>query len=306
MRIRIAAIGKTAVMVHPATLVTVGASLFNGQGLFTGCAVASVLLHEGAHAIVAALMGHPPSEMELTPLGALMRMDDETAIPLVKRIPVILAGPVMSLLIAFLSVLISRREAFPLEVGRALFLSNLALVLVNLLPALPLDGGRLLMALLGRIISPKAAAKTMKVLGTIIGLICIGVNLWWLMRIGGGISLACAGCFLIYSASGGTAPRALIMLREYMARKDRFSCSGPVSCALVAVNETQTALDMMHRLKPGKYTIFLILQQLTAKILGVLDEASVVSICLDQPGMCAREMIGFIQKKESKKGSDSG
>ena len=61
----------------------------------------------------------------------------------------------MTALLAWLSIRLTAWGWLPHSMGKRLFLSNAAILAVNLLPALPLDGGRLLSLLLGYLFSYK-------------------------------------------------------------------------------------------------------------------------------------------------------
>ncbi|MCK9523120.1 MAG: site-2 protease family protein [Proteobacteria bacterium] len=123
--------------------------------LFLGLALAvllfgSVVLHELGHALMGRRFGVHTADIILTPIGGIARMSHipETARP---EIAIALAGPATSLLIA-LSAFGLSHLALPLPVLNAIWMEvlvllaqlNLMLALFNLLPAFPMDGGRVL------------------------------------------------------------------------------------------------------------------------------------------------------------------
>ena len=143
MKRKIATLGETDITVHPAAGILLLFGLLTRWRALLICTYASILLHETAHAAVSALWHHPPQEVEITPLGAMMRLEDEERLPLTARISVILAGPLMTLILCALSLRLTQIGVIPREAGRLIFLGNAGILLVNLLPALPLDGGQI-------------------------------------------------------------------------------------------------------------------------------------------------------------------
>ena len=119
------------------------------------------------------------------------------------------AGPLANLLI-FLALLVALSAAAPVGVGlpdltqplgrslswqsetlRLLALVNLAMFVFNLLPAFPLDGGRILGQLLGPILSHEAKARIVSGLGQVIG------SLMVLMGLGAGLLLSLIGLMIV-------------------------------------------------------------------------------------------------------------
>lgn len=107
----------------------------------------SVLLHELGHALTARRYGVETRRITLWLLGGMAQMERIPKEPQ-KELAIALAGPLVSLVLALLFRL-SRVEAGTLGfLTHYLALVNLMLALFNLLPALPLDGGRVYRALL--------------------------------------------------------------------------------------------------------------------------------------------------------------
>lgn len=164
MKRKIATLGETDITVHPAAGILLLLGLLTRWRALLICTYASIILHETAHAAVSALWHHPPQEVEITPLGAMMRLEDEERLPLTARISVILAGPLMTLILCALSLWLTQNGVIPREAGRLIFLGNAGILLVNLLPALPLDGGRLLSAVLLRLLRRETCWRVMRII----------------------------------------------------------------------------------------------------------------------------------------------
>lgn len=178
-----------AAMIFPSMAVP-GASLALAASLAVGVAlvlILSVLLHEAAHAVAAHLSGATVDHIALTlwgghtqyrgaPLGAL------------SSIVVSLVGPLSNLLLAGLAHLAARsvESEAALAFWSACSLLNLALAVFNLLPGLPMDGGRALEALLGGVLrSPVRGTVITAWIGRGIAVLVLGVPLWRILEAGG-------------------------------------------------------------------------------------------------------------------------
>jgi len=111
-------------------------------GLFVGLVFVSILLHEAAHAGCAALFGHTTRGILLHPLGGVAFIEADRATTREDLI-VSAAGPLVNLGVG--GVLMLSADSGML---RALGTVNVMLGVYNLFPLFPLDGGRILKAVL--------------------------------------------------------------------------------------------------------------------------------------------------------------
>ena len=111
---------------------------------------AAVVAHELGHALTAARFGIRTRRITLWPLGGLAEIEREPEKP-AQEFAVAVAGPATSLLFGALclglSALVAPVSAPLGAIAAYLGMANLALALFNLLPGYPLDGGRVLRAL---------------------------------------------------------------------------------------------------------------------------------------------------------------
>jgi Zn-dependent protease len=122
-----------------------------GAGLFLG----SLLAHEIGHALVARRAGLRVRGITLWLLGGVAQLEDEPASPR-DELRVAIVGPAVSLALAVgfglaaAALSVVGGPAVAVAVAAWLAVGNAALAVFNLLPAAPLDGGRVLRGLLWR------------------------------------------------------------------------------------------------------------------------------------------------------------
>jgi Zn-dependent protease/CBS domain-containing protein len=167
---------------------------------------ASVVLHELGHSVVAMRFRVPVRSITLFLFGGVAQIGAEP--PSAKaELLIAIAGPSVSLALAVLFFLVQRAVAgIPPLWGLAKYLAyiNFALVLFNLIPGFPLDGGRVFRAVIW------AATKNMRRAtllaantGRLFGFLFIFTGVWKMLSgdFGGGLWIAFIGWFLDNAAS---------------------------------------------------------------------------------------------------------
>lgn len=119
--------------------------------LFTLPLYACIILHELAHSLVARAYGLPVHRITLFMLGGVSQIEREAPTPAAEY-HVALAGPLTSLTLAGLLGFVARvlNPSIADLLGPWGFVAyiNLALAIFNLIPAFPMDGGRILRSIL--------------------------------------------------------------------------------------------------------------------------------------------------------------
>jgi len=112
----------------------------------------SVLIHELSHCAVARAFGLSVRRVLLYPLGGYSEIEQEPPTP-VQEFAVSAAGPAISLVLAGIAALATHAvpDGLPNLLIDQLFRANLLVGIFNLLPGLPLDGGRIFRAGIWRV-----------------------------------------------------------------------------------------------------------------------------------------------------------
>jgi Zn-dependent protease len=276
------------------TLVDTGWLMVFFIALFT-----CVLLHEYGHSLTARRYGVQTQDIILTPIGGIARLERMPEKP-VQEFLVALAGPMVNVVIALLLFGLGwalfrdeRWEIFKWFMEQQLNLSNseetvdvisesgiettgllfylpilvatnIALVVFNLIPAFPMDGGRIFRALLAMRIGRVRATKVAAIVGQVIAVLFIGIGLYY-----GPFTLALIGLFVFTTAR---TENNMVQLDARLNKHRASEIMRPLYTRLNITDWMQTPMDM---LKTGLERHFLVYDFNNAPV-GVLEEEDIL------------------------------
>lgn len=226
-----------------------------GEGASVTVLLISLTAHESAHLIAAKLLGVPISEIRLTPFGGMSRIENLYLLEPPRLACISIAGPAANLLLLFVSSALCHWGLLSAASTISLIRINLLLMLFNLLPALPLDGGRILYAILFRLTSRRRALKIGISAGrALAALLLIFSAYGWFLHHALNLSPVFAALFLLSSAHD-----ELLALDNSCARSllnTLQPLSGPVPASVIAISEHTPVKRALQACKPGRITLF--------------------------------------------------
>ncbi len=173
-----------------------------------------VTLHELGHALAARAFGIPVKDIVLLPIGGVASLTRKPRLPW-HELVIALAGPAVNVVLALglagvLAVLSGAGLVSPVDalahpaaltpsLGVALawlLASNVVLAVFNMIPALPMDGGRVLRALLAMVLEPSRATRTAARVAQVIAVLFGGAALY-----SGQLMLGAIAAFVFFAAA---------------------------------------------------------------------------------------------------------
>jgi Zn-dependent protease/CBS domain-containing protein len=197
--------------------------------LLTAAVFAIIVLHELGHALAARYYGIPTRDITLLPIGGVARLERMPDKP-VQELVVALAGPAVNVVLAgvFFALMVVQGIAAP-ELSLSftgnlieqLFLINVGLAAFNMLPAFPMDGGRVLRALLAMPLGRSRATQIAAVVGRVMAGAFVAAGL-----LSGNLMLVLAALFVWVGAGEEAAatrsraglaglPASAVMVRDF-------------------------------------------------------------------------------------------
>jgi Zn-dependent protease len=210
-----------------------------------------VVLHELAHCLVGRPRGAVVHEIELLPIGGVSKLEKLPEGP-ADEFAMAIAGPAASVGIAAVCALMAfalSQPLLPIDIfggpllARVVWL-NLILAVFNLVPAFPLDGGRVFRALLERRYDLEAATRVAARVGRGMAIVFVAIGLFW------NIWLIIIGVFVYLGAS---AEEAATIVHVRLAHR----CVGDVMLLdPVTVDPTASADELRTLLRRSPQRVF--------------------------------------------------
>ena len=189
--------------VHYSALLIAACMALKGNFDTFGLVLFSVVLHECGHLAALVLCREHADSLVLHAFGIEINTCSGN-IPPKKMLAAVLAGPICSLIFGWLFYFLYPPLSMP----------NLCIGFINLLPVIPLDGGRLLYPLLIKICGRKSSKLIMRTVGLFVGSIAsvIGTEVFFNSEYN--FSLLLLGIFIIVSAFGEPLGTHTCFVRE--------------------------------------------------------------------------------------------
>lgn len=263
---------------HPLFGLIMAASVLTGYFLELLTLFAIVLIHELGHAAMAGHYGWKVTEIRLLPFGGVVLADQTGIVPAREELWVALAGPLQNAWMIGFARLAVHFGVWEAEWGQYFMTANLMIALFNLIPALPLDGGKVMQALLSMWL-PYYRSLTLS-LWVSLGMSLFVAGFALLEPYGAGIqlNLLIIGVFLLYSNWVALRHLPYQYLRFLMNRPSKVAqlIENGIQAEPIVVSTSQTVSDMLRLLKRDRHHIYYF-QGKDGRTEGVFPESSLVA-----------------------------
>lgn len=245
-----AALGRVRLSPWLMVLFMAGAVLGEGMNLAVG--LICVLMHEMAHAAAASALGAQIENVEIAPFGGVVRLRGMENLSAAHSVLVALAGPALSGMLAAACAFMAQwipQAAKMLAHGVSI---NAGLMLFNLLPAYPMDGGRVLCALMRGRCGQVRAQRFAAALGIFTGgcVVLLGVlSMFLIGRLN--LTLLLGGGYLIAAAFRARQEAPYTRLQQLLGRERALEKGKILPVRTMAVRRGIPDQKVMMQMQPG-------------------------------------------------------
>lgn len=292
-------VGGVGFRVHLLFVLLLFALAWTGRGVEALVVFGVVLAHELAHVAAAKGCGLVVREVELLPFGGVARLEGLMETDPSVEAAVAWAGPATNVALIGLGLLAWRLQALPDRWAWFFIGANVAVAAVNLLPALPLDGGRLYRAYRSRRVGFRRATAEAVRLGRALGVCMTAAGAALLYAGIVSVTLPVLGV-VIYVAAGREDAAAAYMFMAHLSRKRQdMARHGCMAVETLAARESASVKQVLERFMPQKYHVVWIVDE-DGRLAGVASEGEVLEALFERgPELPLREVARwrFIDRK---------
>ena len=243
---------------------------FKGDLLF---AFGIAFFHELMHYLGAVILGFSGFSVEFLPFGTVLKLKNLDEASLSQDLIISLCGPMANLILAVVFYI-----AFNNYGGKMLYYlygGNLAIGLFNLIPAFPLDGGRILRDILAQRILYRKANKLMMNISIALGsiLMLFYIYLFFLKENNFGIGLI--SLFIIVSSIKEKERIPYIIMGEIIKKKNKFIKKGFIQNSIMSIYIKSYLIDVIGLVDRNKYSIFSVLDD-EMRFVEFIDEIEIL------------------------------
>ena len=245
-----------------------------------------VIFHEFTHYITALLLGFSGFDMEILPIGARLSLRELDEATPKEDIIISLSAPIINLTAAAVFYFLLRTYA--MEIFYPLYMGNLTIGLFNLIPAFPLDGGRVFRAFMCQKTIYKRANELMirfsvfqgiALLAAFIILMFLGIN---------NLNIGVISVFIIYSSYKEKERIVYIIMGDIVKKRYKFLKHGYIENKSISIHHKKDLITALSILDKNKYNIFTILD----------DDMKVIDIIYEEELLEALKVYGNINFEE--------
>lgn len=237
------------IRIHLLFWAVIGLSVMTGHFLEMLTLFTIVLIHEIGHVAMARELGWTVTEVQLLPFGGVATMEDAYATDPLDEIVVALAGPFLNIVMMAVSYLFWYAGVWTEEWARFFLVSNLTIALFNLLPIWPLDGGRIVQAVLCWFLPYRRAAMVSLTGSILLAGLMVGVS-----GLEVKINLLVIGLYLlavnIQAFLRFPYQFFRFLMEKYVRQPDEYAVQA------VSVHPGETVLEVAHKLRRGCSHLF--------------------------------------------------
>lgn len=237
----------------------------------------SAALHEAAHILTARRRGVKISRVEVMPFGISAKLSDNIIKNPNSEILIAAAGPAFSLTASAVIFIIQKHFLFSGGAEHLKYAAgiNAALCAVNLIPALPLDGGRIFKASLSKFCGTVRAYNTSLKLSRVLIVLILGAAIVLLLTSDFNFSLILIGVFMLGNLSYEHRAINAAAVKEFICSESKIDGKA-VNITPVAVRGKAPARLILKKINFSRYYVAVVMDENT-KIKKAVTESEIIN-----------------------------
>ncbi len=233
-----------------------------------------VLIHELFHLFASLIVGVEVKSIVILPFGMTLRLSKNVIRYPKKEVIIAIAGPMANVLMIILAQ--SFYKVYSENINYMMFLIiNWSILLLNLIPVPPLDGGRILRAILIRYTGLIGAVRSIRKISRFFVYAVCAMGIYILIITKGNPSLCIIGAFLIFSLVEEKKSCDLLIMNELIYEKEKFKKRALIPTSSLTINYNTPAYKLIKKLNLSTFYIVYIVDD-SLKIIKTATESDFI------------------------------
>ena len=257
------------IYIHFLTVIMFVLCFFNKRTEIFLCSYGVMTLHEIAHLISAAAIGLKIDKIVFYPYGVNLKLKNKIVNSIADEIILYLAGPLVNCLFALIAIVLYKIYRQPWQ--QYLYVANIMLFVLNMLPIYPLDGGIILKKLLSYFWGNKAANKIMLIISSVLVAGFVFLSIYFIYITEFNFSVIFLTVFLLCSMFTQNEKYDVDFVKELMF----YNSKSKNKLKHILVNENEDYRKIVERFCNNRYAI-VYLENDDGEITKIMSEREVV------------------------------
>lgn len=249
-----------------------------------------ITLHELAHSLTSKYYGYETEKIELSLFGGAVKTDEIIFLEPKKVILISIVGPMLNFAFFFVSISISKVFGINNDLLNFFIYANLSLGIFNLLPVLPLDGGRMLRACLNKSLELKEATFTTVFIGNIVCMILFILGTILVTRSHNGIVLIVFSVYLYIKNNKEKEMIIFLHMQRVITKPKNVQKKLDIKIKYISANEYCSLKDTLKNLSVGNYCIIKVINN-RGKMIGELSEGEILEAIINYNSLITLEEL---------------
>lgn len=247
-----------------------------------------VFFHEIIHCIAAYHFNISAYEIELIPIGAVLKFNELDSASPYQDIIISISAPSANLILALVFYIINLNVNK--NIIHTLYQYNMIIGLFNLIPALPLDGGRILRDIFRLNILYKRANMYAVNISIIIGIMLMAIYFFLFFLGFNNINIGIISVFIIISSYKEKERIVYLIMGDIIKKKYNFLKNGYIENKSISITYRWNLINIMNIVEKNKYNIFLVLDD-DMKVVATIYEEEIIEALKQYGNISLKEFI---------------
>lgn len=233
------------------------------------------LIHEISHLMTSRKFGIPIKKLRIMPFGIELQLETSYISDPIHEIMIAFAGPFSNVIMLISAYILNKYNILNKDFTNYFIIVNFIMAVLNLIPIVPLDGGRILKSILILTIGTAQAYKSVFIISKIFLGIFLATGIFMIYWTKFNISLLLASVFLALNLFKEKEDSDFIRMRQIILSKEKMFNKGFMKSTIITALYNTPAQKIIKLIRYSQFYVIIVVDE-DMNIIGELTETQVI------------------------------